>query len=111
MSEERLCESCGGPLPARTSGRVRRFCSDTCRSRASRARRSGSTRVPAVAAEAAVDHVLSSPVMSQKVIENLAERIASGALDGPEWNHLIAAILRAHHAVTARVTTTNHKPR
>lgn len=105
------CETCGAELPPRKAGRVRRYCSASCREKAHRARRSGSTAVPAVAAEVAVDHVLASPVMSQKVIETLADRIAAGELDGPEYNHLIAAILRAHRSVTARILTTNHRSR
>lgn len=111
MTGQRKCEACGGTLPPQRGSRPRRWCSDACRTRASRARRLATAVVPGVSAEAAVDLVLASPVMSQKVLEGLAERIADGSLDGVENNHLVAAIIRAHRAVTARATATNRGTR
>ncbi len=109
---QRICEACGTPLPppGNKGGRPPRWCSSACRSRAARARLSGSgagTPVPGIAAEHAVDQVLASPDMTRRLLLALADAINNDELDGVEHNPVIDALSQAHAAMIDRIIAAN----
>lgn len=109
---ERVCEACGGPIktkPGSKGGRPRRWCSDACRQRASRAR-SGTqaattAAVKGVEAEQAVELVLASPEATRQLLTKITETIKTDP--DAVSNGVVGAVFGLHKAITDHMIRVN----
>jgi hypothetical protein len=112
------CPGCGRPLEtvvpgAGKRGRTRVWCSDACRQRAYRARRSGAYEAETAAAAAAdpppAEHtldqcivaVLESPQAVAAVANVVRRALIDGVLDKPEYIEVQAALVALREALSS----------
>ena len=112
MSEQGLCEHCGAPIPPRTDprGRKARYCSDACRTAASRVRREQRHRDEVAQAREQLTLRLPDEQAADaaKLVREMTRDLRSGREfpATPQHQELIAAIKDFAALMDARTATT-----
>ena len=114
MIVERTCPRCGTTFyeaSPRTPGRPRRWCSRECRRSASEERcaaAGGAGAVTCVAPEISLDQhvvaVLESPAACRRVLRQVQEWEANGALNGAKWSGVAAEFVRLRRSAAPALT-------
>jgi endogenous inhibitor of DNA gyrase (YacG/DUF329 family) len=118
-----VCPRCGNPIPARTTGRPARWCSQRCRRAAYDERRAAATGAIAVEVvetvtttehelDECVRRVQASPVGVRKVLTHLTELLGEDALRDPKWaSTMDSAVIMARAVGTGGRASARFPPR